>query len=122
MKGKVATMMKIHTMIPGDDACIMSGLNLATSMIIRGLRANERGTTLYHGQGKLPRKNKAQVRFDLKLKGHKDLCHKLLGLFLTSMMQQPLHHGSVLELLHGLSQLSPDKRQQVYKKPSEKTG
>lgn len=30
--------------IPGDDACIMSGLNRATSEIILGLSARERGT------------------------------------------------------------------------------
>ena len=32
------------TMIPGDDACIISGLNRATSEIILGLSARERGT------------------------------------------------------------------------------
>lgn len=32
---------------------MMSGLNLATSPIIRGLRASESGTFWYHGQGKL---------------------------------------------------------------------
>lgn len=31
----------------------MSGLNWATSEIILGLRANERGTLRYQGQGKL---------------------------------------------------------------------
>ena len=49
-------------MIPGDDACIMSGLNFATSMIIRGLRANDRGTTLYHGQGKLQNKQDMDMK------------------------------------------------------------
>lgn len=43
------------TIIPGDDACIMSGLNRATSEIIRGLSARERGTFWYQGQGKLQR-------------------------------------------------------------------
>lgn len=32
------------TIIPGEDAWIMSGLNFATSEIILGLRAKERGT------------------------------------------------------------------------------
>ena len=32
---------------------MMSGLKLATWEIIRGLRASERGTFLYHGHGKL---------------------------------------------------------------------
>lgn len=41
------------TMIPGDDACIISGLNRATSEIILGLSARERGTFWYQGQGKL---------------------------------------------------------------------
>lgn len=40
-------------MIPGDDACIISGLNRATSEIILGLSARERGTFWYQGQGKL---------------------------------------------------------------------
>lgn len=40
-------------MIPGDDACIMSGLKFATCEIIRGLRARDRGTFVYQGQGKL---------------------------------------------------------------------
>ena len=39
--------------MPGDDACIMSGLNRATSEIILGLSAKERGTFWYKGQGKL---------------------------------------------------------------------
>lgn len=34
----------MHTMIPGEDACMMSGLKLATSEIILGLSARERGT------------------------------------------------------------------------------
>lgn len=42
-----------QTIMPGDDACIMSGLNRATSEIILGLSAKERGTFWYHGQGKL---------------------------------------------------------------------
>lgn len=42
-------------MIPGEDACIISGLKFATSEIILGLRARERGTFLYQGQGKLER-------------------------------------------------------------------
>ena len=41
------------TIIPGDDACIMSGLNRATSEIILGLSARERGTFWYQGKGKL---------------------------------------------------------------------
>lgn len=41
------------TMTPGDDACIISGLKLATSEMILGLRASERGTFWYQGQGKL---------------------------------------------------------------------
>lgn len=41
------------TIIPGDDAWMISGLNLATSEIILGLRARERGTFWYQGQGKL---------------------------------------------------------------------
>lgn len=41
------------TIIPGDDACIISGLNWETSDIILGLSARESGTFWYHGQGKL---------------------------------------------------------------------
>jgi len=40
-------------MIPGEEACIISGLNFATSPIILGLSASESGTFWYHGQGKL---------------------------------------------------------------------
>jgi hypothetical protein len=40
-------------MIPGEVACIMSGLNLVTSENILGLNANERGTFWYKGHGKL---------------------------------------------------------------------
>lgn len=43
----------ILTIIPGDDACMISGLKLATSEIILGLSAKERGTFWYQGQGKL---------------------------------------------------------------------
>lgn len=32
------------TMIPGEEACIISGLNWETCEIILGLRAKERGT------------------------------------------------------------------------------
>lgn len=32
------------TIIPGEEACIMSGLKRAISEIILGLRASERGT------------------------------------------------------------------------------
>ena len=32
------------TIIPGDDECIISGLNWTTSEIILGLSARERGT------------------------------------------------------------------------------
>lgn len=39
--------------MPGEDAWIMSGLNRATSEIILGLSAKERGTFWYNGQGKL---------------------------------------------------------------------
>lgn len=48
--------------MPGDDACIMSGLNFATSEIILGLRARDRGTFLYHGQGKLKIRNNTIIR------------------------------------------------------------
>lgn len=41
--------------MPGDDACMMSGLNRATAEIIRGLSASDMGTFRYHGRGKLPR-------------------------------------------------------------------
>lgn len=41
------------TIIPGDVECIISGLNWATSEIILGLSAKERGTFWYKGQGKL---------------------------------------------------------------------
>lgn len=44
------------TIIPGDDAWIMSGLNCLTSLIILGLNASESGTFWYHGQGKLNKK------------------------------------------------------------------
>lgn len=47
----------IYTMIPGDDAWIMSGLNRATAEIILGLSARDIGTFRYHGRGKLPRHN-----------------------------------------------------------------
>lgn len=42
-----------HTIMPGDEACIMSGLNWATAEIILGLSAKERGTFWYQGKGKL---------------------------------------------------------------------
>lgn len=43
------------TMIPGEDAWIISGLKFATSEIILGLSARESGTFWYQGQGKLQR-------------------------------------------------------------------
>jgi hypothetical protein len=43
-------------MIPGEVACIMSGLNLVTSENILGLNANERGTFWYKGHGKLKKR------------------------------------------------------------------
>ena len=42
-----------RTIMPGDEACMMSGLNRATSEMILGLSANESGTFWYQGQGKL---------------------------------------------------------------------
>ena len=35
---------QILAIIPGDEACIMSGLNRATSEMILGLSARDRGT------------------------------------------------------------------------------
>lgn len=46
-------MLQYITITPGDEACIISGLNFATSDTILGLRAKDRGTFVYHGQGKL---------------------------------------------------------------------
>jgi hypothetical protein len=48
-------------MIPGEVACIMSGLNLVTSENILGLNANERGTFWYKGHGKLKKKEEFQL-------------------------------------------------------------
>lgn len=42
-----------HTIIPGDEAWIMSGLNWATAEIILGLSARDSGTFWYQGNGKL---------------------------------------------------------------------
>jgi hypothetical protein len=44
------------TIIPGEVAWIMSGLNLFTSENILGLNASESGTFWYRGHGKLKRR------------------------------------------------------------------
>lgn len=41
--------------MPGDEACMISGLNCETADIILGLSASDRGTFWYHGKGKLKR-------------------------------------------------------------------
>ena len=47
------------TIIPGEVAWIMSGLNFATAEYILGLSANESGTFWYSGHGKLKRRSQA---------------------------------------------------------------
>lgn len=47
----------ILTIIPGDDAWIISGLKFFTSLYMRGLNARDIGTALYQGNGKLPIRN-----------------------------------------------------------------
>nr|GMC69277.1 hypothetical protein Iba_chr03aCG5180 [Ipomoea batatas]GMD40105.1 hypothetical protein Iba_chr10aCG6170 [Ipomoea batatas] len=53
MHESFAIMRAPNTYKPREVECIMSGLNLTTSEIILGLRASERGTFRYKGQGKL---------------------------------------------------------------------
>lgn len=43
-----------HTMNPGEDAWIISGLKFFTSLYMRGLNASDIGTAWYQGRGKLP--------------------------------------------------------------------
>ena len=54
------------TMIPGEVAWIISGLNLFTSENILGLSASESGTFWYNGHGKLKRDRLANRNGKLK--------------------------------------------------------
>jgi hypothetical protein len=49
------------TMIPGDDAWMISGLKFFTSLYIRGLNASDIGTALYQGRPKLLTKRDTEI-------------------------------------------------------------
>jgi hypothetical protein len=54
------------TIIPGEVAWIISGLNFVTSEYILGLKANESGTFWYNGHGKLKRRRLGNQKVDVK--------------------------------------------------------
>ena len=109
---------QILAIIPGDEACIMSGLNRATSEMILGLSARDRGTFWYQGHGKLgkqkeeTRKSKVNNQ-ELELKNMfetwKIIKSKVLKLDYeaTSGIQSISLHKIPGALLHVLSQPSP---------------
>lgn len=71
--------------MPGDEACIISGLNRATSEIILGLSARERGTFWYQGQGKLVgQKGRDQEKIETEE-------NRNIGVRITNDVKNPIH-------------------------------
>lgn len=85
--------------MPGDDACMISGLKRATAEIILGLSASERGTFRYHGQGKLQREYGTIFPSELK-----ELYHQKITKSLTFLSQSIELRKIPLALLHVSSQ------------------